>query len=371
MLVADAFIPFDDRSAGGRRTFAIMKLLRQLGWHVVFLARDGAAHEPFASRLRKAGIEVRPHRDTIADEILRLPFHLDAAWLCRPEVMNDCATAVRAAHGEAAVIYDTIDLHFVRLRREQVVVGKLTDWERVRDFELEQARNADVVVTTSSSDQDALLGLGIDSKIVPIIEDTVGSVSEWSRRSSVLFLGNYSHAPNVDAALRLTSEIMPLVWKSKPSLRLVLAGAEPPPHIRRLANERVQVPGYTADLTRFFDEAVIFAAPLRFGAGMKGKIVQSLAHGLPVITTAIGAEGIAMVDGQSGIIAGDAAHFSAQILRLARDEVLWRNLSAASIALARGFSPESITPVLRTVVESAIQARRLRAEGSATPVAVP
>ncbi len=365
MLVLDDVIPFQDRSAGGRRLYAIMKVMREQGWQVSFIPRDRTAYEPYASRLRGLGVEIRVDARDLVAEIARFPFHIDLAWVCRPDVMAQCATAIRHRAPDAALVYDTVDLHHVRLRREQETTGEATAWEAIREVELQQARDADAVVVTSSADREALSAFGIESSIIPIVEETIAPSAPWDARTSVLFLGNYAHAPNIDGALLLADVIMPIVWASNASLRLVLAGADPPPQIRRLASARVAVPGYIPDLRPLFERAVVFAAPLRFGAGMKGKVVQSLAHGVPVVTTAIGAEGIGITPA-SGVIAESPDEFADAVLHLAHDRDVWGALSGASVDLARQFSPLAVAPALQHVLESALDAAGRRANDQVT-----
>src|SRR5690606_25211707 len=145
---------------------------------------------------------------------------------------------------------------------------------------------------------------------------------------TTLFRSN--HPPNIDAAIWLVNEIMPEVWKELPGLKLTLLGSKPTSEIYALASERVIVPGYVADVSEYFQTHKLFVAPLRFGAGMKGKVGQSLAYQLPVITSNTGSEGMNLQDGKNVMIAGSKEDFAAKILLLYRDEELWRKLSSNS-----------------------------------------
>lgn len=349
VLVIDSFVPFDDRSAGGRRTLAIMQLLRELGWHVIFVADDGGAYEPYTSRARRAGIEVIPHHGNAKAVIRNLQVPVDLAWVCRPDLMQKYVPLLRRCT-TAKIVYDTIDLHHLRLHREESVTGHEVNWRSMQAVEVALARSADWTVVTGEPEQRILRDLNIESGIVPIVEPTVRSRAGFSVRRDLLFLGNYTHAPNADAAAWLANTIMPLVWERIPNVKLILAGADPTPAVTRLANERIAVTGHVLDILPLFEQARVFVAPLRFGAGMKGKIVQSLAHGLPVVTTTIGEEGIGLIDGASALIANDALNFALAIIRLYNDEALWKGLSAQAQRVAKRFSPE----IVKTDVENAL-----------------
>lgn len=357
ILVVDSHVPFEDRSAGDQRMFAVLELLRRLRWNVVFMPEDGKAYEPFTARLRRIGIETWNHRGSAANEIMDLPHEIDVAWFCRPEIMDRCFTVLKTRDPKTPVIYDTVDLHYIRLKGQEAITGKQTQWESMRELELRQARRADAVIVTSSNDHKALSAFGIDARVIPIIEK-ITPLAEWSaRRSSVVFLGNYSHAPNVDAAQFLVREIMPLVWASDQTMQCVLAGADPPSGIRRLAAGRVRVPGYQANLTPIFDSAIAMVAPLRFGAGMKGKIVLSLARGVPVITTPIGAEGIPISSGVNGFITTEPSEFANAVLSLYRNRKRWGDISKAGQVLASGHAPEYVITALHELLEDVVLAK--------------
>ena len=158
----------------------------------------------------------------------------------------------------AKIIYDTVDLHYLRLQREAEVTGHLNHWEAVRKLELDLARKSDCVIVTSNIERAILAEVGVSAQVVPIIEEPVQTHVAYSARQNLLFLGNYTHEPNVDAAMWLVNEIMPRVWERIPTMRVVLAGAEPTPAIERLAGEHVAVTGYVKDLRPLFAAARLF-----------------------------------------------------------------------------------------------------------------
>lgn len=353
-LVIDSFIPFEDRSAGARRMLAIMRLMRDLDWHVIFIADDGGEYEPYTTLARREGIEVIPHRGDASTAIADRPVHVDVAWVSRPDLLQKYLPVLRR-RTNAKVIYDTVDLHFLRLQREAELTGRDNGWRGMRELELELAQKCDCTVVTSDFERGLLIESGIESYVIPIIEEPVQTHAAYSARQDVLFLGNYTHEPNVDAAAWLVGEIMPLVWERNANVRLTLAGAEPTPAVQRLAGDRVRVTGHVPDLRPLFDSARLFVAPLRFGAGMKGKIVQSVAHGLPVVTTAIGAEGIGLTDEVNALLAETPEQIADAILRAYSEESLWSSLAAGARQTAQRFAPDAVRPHLKRALDGAVE----------------
>jgi len=341
-----------------------MRILRRLGHHVIFASLSREKYEPYASLLRNEGIELAfgfGKRAVRRLQSMRLP--IAAAWLSRPGPAWRLQHVARSAFPQAKLIFDTVDLHHVRLRREETASGQRTDWQRMREEELALARDADIVVTTSESDREILRAEGIPSTVIPIIEPTPTlPTTTWGEREGVIFLGNYGHAPNVDAALWLSSEIMPLVWERLPSLRLTLAGADPPRQLLKLQDERISVPGFVRDLDELFAGYRVFVAPLRFGAGMKAKVVCAMARGLPVVATPIGAEGI-FGNGDGGLVADSAEALADAIVSVHEDRLQWERLAAGAPQIVRAFSPEHVEPLLRDLISSAGHLREQHAVG--------
>lgn len=354
ILVIDSFIPFHDRSAGGRRLLAIMQLMRNLDWHVMFIADDGGEYQPYTDDVRRAGIEVIPHRGDALRALRQIPVNIDIAWVSRPDLLEKYMPELRR-RTTAKIIYDTVDLHHLRLQREAELTGHSNHWAAVRNMEHDLARRSDGVVVTSDVEQAMFAEIGLPAYVVPIIEEPIQTYTAYSARQDLLFLANYTHEPNVDAAIWLVDEIMPRVWERIPTMRLTLAGAEPTPAIERLRAERVAVTGYVKDVRPLFATSRLFVAPLRFGAGMKGKIVQSLAHALPVITTSIGAEGIGLENGVNAVIAQDADAFAEGILRLYTDEAMWSQIAAQSREAAQQFAPGAVRAMLQRALNAALE----------------
>ena len=354
LLMVDSHVPFLDRDAGSRRIAAIARILRTLRYDVLFLPDDGIAYEPSASQLRADGIDVLEHPSGGLATFAEIPFSIDIAWISRPELYERYAHAL-AGPAISVRLYDTVDLHFLRERGEAEISGRELAWEKTRERELACARDADRTIVCSGAERDVLASFGIESIIVPVIESTrQSSPPAFSERQGALFVGNFTHQPNVDAAVYLCETILPILLRDDPDFHVIIAGYEPPQSVMQLRSPHVRITGYVSDLTPLFDAARVFLAPLRFGAGVKGKIVQSLSLGLPAVTTSIGVEGTEFVHGDDIIVADNPAAFVAETLRLYRDESAWNRQAARGIASASRFAPERVRDLVTRAVESGI-----------------
>jgi len=185
-----------------------------------------------------------------------------------------------------------------------------------------------------------------------------GRVADFEERDGLLFIGGYNHGPNVDAVEWLISEIMPLVWDELPALRLTLLGAGPPQSVLQLANDRVAVPGFVRNVDPFFRTARVFVAPLRYGAGVKGKIGQAMEYGLPIVTTDVGAEGFGITPGVEALVRNDARGFADAILALYGDARMWAAVAAASNRALTPFHSTSVVGAALALLDDVDAGRR-------------
>jgi glycosyltransferase involved in cell wall biosynthesis len=210
----------------------------------------------------------------------------------------------------------------------------------LRELELAMIRATDVTVVVSDGEriQVECDVPGASVLVVPTVHDVEPYVPPPENRSGILFVGGFEHPPNVDAAVRLVREIMPPVWVQLGDVEVTIAGSDPPPEVQALASPLVDVIGWVEDLVPLLEHSRLMVAPLSYGAGLKGKVTQCLAAGLPVVTTSIGAEGLSSGHGvEDGVGAGEqclliadtASEMASLIVRLYGDDELWTHLSRA------------------------------------------
>jgi glycosyltransferase involved in cell wall biosynthesis len=169
----------------------------------------------------------------------------------------------------------------------------------------------------------------------------------------VVFVGAFDHLPNVDATLVLVEDVMPVVWASFPGCRAILIGDHVPARVSALASDRVEVTGHVASLDPYWARARLSVAPLRFGSGVKGKIIASLEAEVPVVTTAIGNEGIGLRDGSEVLLGETPTQLADAVMSLLADAELARSLAETGAAvLEQRFSEDRVRRDLLAALEA-------------------
>ena len=357
VLVIDQVLPDPARDAGSVRLGGALESLRELGCSVLFMPDDGALPEPAATHWRRLGVELLAAPIDLAALLRRLDGALDLAILCRPNVAPRYLHAVRRHAPGTRVVYDSVDIHHVREERRIALEGgtDLAAADAHRELELALVRACDATFVAASHERDLLAELvpGADIAVLPMAHEPRDEVPPATGRAGQLFVGGFGHDPNVDAALHLVGDLMPLLREELgDAASLSIVGPDAPPEVVALAAGDVQVTGWVEDLDPLLDRARVAVAPLRYGAGMKGKVTQSLAAGLPVVTTSVGAEGLGAESGRDLLVADDDRAFVRAVAELHRDAELWETLSDNGRALAaRVASHEAQREVLRKVIQ--------------------
>ena len=357
-LVIDDRMPEPDRHAGGLTLFQYLDLLQRMGLKVVYSPDDPTPFAPYTANLQQRGIEVVHAPDSLSDWLARNGREVDHVWISRPTIARLYLDELRRETG-APIYYYTHDLHYLREQRRFRLEG---DWwareQSVHLRELEFATFAAVDVVMSPSAEEAAIirhevPVATARTIPPYLFASQAApapipAEQFAPRHDIVFVGGYAHLPNVDAALWLARDIFPLIAAEIPEARLVVLGSDPPPEVLALAGGAVVVPGYVPDLAPFYDAARMSLSPLRYGAGVKGKVVSSLQAGVPVVTTPVGAEGIGLRDGIDALVADDAAGIAACAVRLLRDPALCATLAEAGGRLVHErFSTEAARTAMR------------------------
>ena len=359
VLVVDHRVPRPDCDSGSLRMFELLRALRERGCRVSFMPDNLQPDEPYSSWLQSFGVEVLHAPVEIADELDELRGRVGLVVLSRPQVTARYIDAIRERIPDALVAYDTVDLHYLREQRRLAIGdGSAAKAEALRELELALIRTCDTTIVISETERAIVLGELPDSdvRVIPNANEVVEEAPGPEGRDGLLFVGGFEHTPNLDAANVLVHELMPLVWRELPGCVLTIVGPQAPPELEALASARVRVAGWVPDIEPLLDGSRAMVAPLRYGAGMKGKVTQSLAAGLPVATTPIGAEGLGATPGEHMLVEDDLEALAAAVVRLHRDDELWRKLSAHGLELARsGWSREAMHARVDELVDHAIR----------------
>jgi GT2 family glycosyltransferase/glycosyltransferase involved in cell wall biosynthesis len=342
ILVIDHHVPMPDKDSGSLRMFQILKILRQLGHRITFIPDNLAYEPPYTRELQKRGIEVvyHPYVKKVRDYLLAHGPSFDVVVLSRCDFARKHIADVRLHASQSRIIFDTVDLHYLRedsearLTRDPEMGRKAQEKQQL---EHELINQVDETWVVSPVEQQLLRekSLGKSVQLVSNIVDVPGSKTPFALRRDYLFIGGFQHRPNTDAILFFVRKIYPLVSEHLRDAKFYIIGGQPPPEIVALATERIIVAGLQRDVRPFFDSVRLSIAPLRFGAGVKGKINQSMAFGVPVVATSLAIEGMELTARQEILVADKPEDFARALIELYESEELWRRLSENGITKTR------------------------------------
>ncbi len=358
VLIIDATTPTPDQDSGSLRMVNLMRVLRGNGCHVVFMASNRAWVERYTAALQALGIEVLHHPlspDPVSLFRTRGP-EFDAIVLSRHYVAAEYVGLARLYAPQARLIFDTVDLHYLRERRAAELEGR-DDLARqaahTQRQELKLMRECDVTLVVSPVEQ-AILAVdapGVAVDVLSNVHEVFGCRAPFSARRDLVFVGSFQHPPNIDAVLWYVREVQPRVLAALPEVVFHIIGSGLTDAVRALAGDRVRVHGFVDDLAPFMDGCRISLAPLRYGAGVKGKVNMAMSHGLPVVATPMAVEGMHVRAGEDVLVAADAAGFADAVVALYDDEALWNRLSRNGLANVREhFSFEAAETAIRRII---------------------
>ncbi|WP_135469135.1 glycosyltransferase [Crenalkalicoccus roseus] len=358
VLFVDATTPTPREDAGSNAALTHMRALQALGAKVTFVPSDNMTHlGAISSDLQDLGIEFlhHPYFWSVEEVLRKRANEFDVVYLHRFDVASRYLATCRALAPRARIVYNVADLHFLRLEREREVgaAGALTEAEiaAVRNQELGAIRAADRVIVHSDVEAEMLRREGVEGvTVLPwAIEGRPGPLPAAQRRG-IGFLGGYRHPPNIDAVLWFVSDIWPLIREALPEAEFLIYGSHMPQELRDLSRvPGVRPVGFVEDVATAFDALRLTVAPLRYGAGLKGKVGQSLAYGVPCIGTRIAFEGFGAFG--EACTAEEPAEFAARVVALMRDDAAWEAASRAGLDHAREhFSFGAIRRIIAGVV---------------------
>lgn len=342
VLVVDHHLPMPDRDSGSLRMFQILKLLRELGHYVTFIPDNLANISPYTGELQKRGIKVLyyPYVGKVRDYLISHGSEFDIVILSRCQFARKHIADVRLYAPQSRIIFDTVDLHFIREAGEASVTGDSEIQRKAREterLEHELIDGADETWVVSSTEERLLQEKWPNKSIqvVSNIVDVPGSKTPFAARRDWLFIGSFQHTPNVDAVLFFVQKIYPLVRPRLPDAKFYVIGDKAPADIVSLADDNIVITGLQRDARPFFDSVRLSVAPLRFGAGVKGKINQSMGLGVPVVATSIAVEGTELRNGEDVLIADEPEAFANALITLYESEELWNRLSENGVKKTR------------------------------------
>lgn len=369
VLVVDRHPPQPDRDAGSRAIWQLMRVLHLHGFVVRFWSHEAGSDPAYADALRVHGIEVfgaGTPDDDLEAWLAANGAYLDHVLLSRPMVAIEYLEALRR-RSPGRVIYYGHDIHYERIRRHHELTGDpalRAQAESVREVEEEIWGMSDAILYPSREETaqvQAWLGAhagGARALTIPLFAyeavPSPDSLPGPGDRRDVLFVGGFAHEPNVDAVIWFASEVWPLVRERGTGSRLRLVGAAPTAAIEALAGEDIVVAGQVSEteLVEHYARARVVVAPLRFGSGIKGKVLEAMYNGVPIVTTTTGAQGFADADFLH--VSDDAVEMAALVDRLLSDDEAWHHSAVCGLVhVAERFSVDAVWATLSQVVDAA------------------
>lgn len=364
VLIVDAVTPTPDQDSGSVDMLNLIRILLDLGWRVHFIPQTNYAHAGnYTEALQRLGAECvyfPPYRSL--DHYLQENASLfDMAILCREPIAKGTFDTVRKHLPEANIVFYTVDLHYLRTERHAQLTADpaiAAEAAALKASELGLMRKSDVTILLSEFERDLVAkeAPGVSTAILPLIREVPGRKGGFEDRRDVVFIGGFNHPPNADAVEWLVSEIWPLVRTKLRGAKLKICGSNMPDRLRQLcaAHDDIEAVGFIADLGDVFDRCRLSVAPLRFGAGLKGKLATSFGYGVPCIATGVAVEGMSEDHLAGCRLQGDTPEELASLIaHFYANEADWLRVSEASLNyVERHFSYGVIKDRVKSIIDT-------------------
>jgi len=343
VLVIDHCTPTPDQDSGSIDTYNLMLLLREMEFQVTFIPEDNFLYMPkYTSDLQRNGIEVlyAPYVINVESHLKDCGTRYDLVFIFRVGVAERHLLTVRKLCVDAKIFFHTVDLHYLRMYRESEMVAdpkKRKKAEKIRKMELNLIMCADVATVISNYELSLLSKIIPPDKIklLPYSRQIEEVRNDFNDRQGIVFVGSFRHSPNIDAAHYFILNIMPLLRKYLPGVNFYIVGSNPPKKLIKLASYDIIFKGYIDQLSPFLEQMRVSVAPLRYGAGIKGKIGTAMVNGLPVVASKLATEGMSLTDGENILVADDTEEIVDKIVHLYNDQILWNKISENGLSFAK------------------------------------
>lgn len=348
LLIIGFNFPEPQSSAAGSRMMQLIQLFQDKSWEITFASP--AQNTEFSVDLEEYGIAVKsikPNNEKAGSLLKNI--NPDVVLFDRFMMEEQFGWRVAEVCPEALRILDTEDLHFLRRARHNAV----KDGKKISEADLYTETAKREIASILRCDFSLIISQ-VEHKILrenfkihkdqllylPFLTENLNEkdlerLPVYEKRQDFMFIGNYLHAPNYDAVLYLKTKIWPLIHEILPQSEMHIYGAYTQQKVKQLENKRQKfiVRGRAIDLQMVFQNHKILLAPLRFGAGLKGKFIDAMQNGTPSITTPIGAEGISGALPFNGFIAENPMDIAQAAVKLYQNEQEWETVQANGMHL--------------------------------------
>ena len=362
VLFVDYTTPMGDRDAGSYAVLQEIRIMQSLGYKVTFMPENLAHMGSYTTELEKQGVEViaAPFYTSTRQFLEDRASEFDVFYIVRYHVVNNVVRTIRELVPTAKIIMNTCDLHYLRyLRRgiSQKSEEGLEESRKVRDEEFEAMRSVDVVLCYNETEI-AIVEAASEGKIKVqkcpwVLDIPAETPAGRDTRKGLSFLGSFQHHPNVEGLEWFANTVMSELAISRPDILLSVYGSRMNDQIKGLASSNIDTVGFVENVNDAYDSHRVFVAPLLSGAGLKGKVLSALAHGIPCIISPIAAESTGLRDTIDCFIAETPTEWVEKIIRLYDDPTIWERFRQNGLDLARErFSFEKGRSQMRAAYEA-------------------
>ncbi len=294
LLVVDAWLPTPDIDSASLRMCNLLQLLREFG-EVTFAADDFAARRSGWKAIQGLDVRVVTPPSSVQEHLEQSGRTYDAIFLSRADVARAYLSMARQYAPQARILFDTTDLAYLRGLRGAKMTGNrnlLRQAVEIKATELAVMRAADMTLVVSTAGQKILARDCPEARvrIVSNIHDVYRSTRSFQKRHGIVFIGAFPHHPNTDAMEFFCTDILPHVRERLSDTKFTIVGIRPPGWLRAMQSEHFVVTDWVPDIAPLLNECRVTMAPLRYGAGVKGKVLLSIGYGVPVVGTSIAAD---------------------------------------------------------------------------------
>jgi len=358
ILFVDRYVPMYDKDAGSRTVFQYLKLFVSLGFNIKFIDDTYFKYEHYTTILEQMGVEVLYGPFYAQNWKMWLETngkYINFVFLNRLHISVNYIDEIKK-RSNAKIIYYGHDLHYLREQREYIITNdkkllkSIKKWEKI---ELDLMLKADISFYPSQIEVDEIKNKysSINVKTIPAYLFDIQPMKErnFNDKKDLMFIGGFQHKPNIDGILWYIKEVFPILNKKRPEIKLYIIGSNTPEEVVKIKHENIIICGYVSDeqLYDYYNKCRLSIVPLRYGAGIKGKVVEAMYNQIPIITTSIGAEGIKNAE-QCMFIKDNPVEFAEEIIRVYDDfKILKEKIDKSYQCICENYSETAAITVLQ------------------------
>lgn len=343
LLYLDWAIPKPDQDAASVTAALLLQIFDSIGYKVTFVPCGLKYEQGYYEDLVAANIDVivYPAIQSVKEWLQANAANYDVCVMARGPVVWPYLETIKACAPNLRLIFNTVDLHYLReLRQAELEKDEVARQAALvlRDQEFELIDKCDLTILLSNDELYTVREQRPEAPLIvlPVVfKDIPGAVQGYEQRRDILFIGSFPHKPNIDAVIYFAESVFPIIKRQIPDIRFKVIGANPPEEIQRLATiPGIEILGFVKDLEPVFADIRLTVAPLRYGAGIKGKIGTSLCYGVPCVATPMAVEGMGLTAGLNVLVGESPEAFASAVCDAYQNAGLWQSLSAEGYKFA-------------------------------------